>query len=448
VLYSRRASASSLVLLLSVALFMLIHPARAAAQSRETRAAWAIWGVGVQMGGAHCAAANGDRVNLIRSITYLLDAMRDAPGCFDPEPWTDILRRVQAGADPRSVFNEIRALIEMPDATVLQALGRCPCSAGATVQPPPPPPPPPGNCDQPLSCAYCLGEGIRNKWLSTGGESGPLNCPVMNEADARRSPQGTTGRYAQFRGGDGGYIFWHGSGGRRGNAYVVRGCMFKLYASRGNSGSALGFPLGDEYAVSGGARQDFEGGSIVWDARTGGCQEAGRTVEASLSGLRWEIPCRSAGDRDCSSPDPAPVTAEMGGEPGAVYDVTLRFRGVVEQKTYQGGSNDGAYWQVGGEPANDPYNIYKLEVSNPARVYYLNRGASGGDPTWLIDYAKTIRIATGARVVLSASVIDGAERTNHDLSGRPILVPGVAPYPAAFNGQFIQMDVIMATLVR
>ena len=50
-------------------------------------------------------------------------------------------------------------------------------------------------------------------------------------------------------------------------------------------------------------------------------------------------------------------------------------------------------------------------------------------------------MAAGATVTLLADVVDGHEIENVDPAGTPIIVPGVPPSPAAYNGQFIQMDV-------
>lgn len=187
------------------------------------------------------------------------------------------------------------------------------------------------------------------------------------------------------------------------------------------------------------------GGSRWWRGQKRPQGPGGR-----LSGLRWDIPCGAtdAGAPSCPCADPESVTTNMDGEAGAVYDVVLRFRGVVEVKAYSEGSNDGAFWQVGGTPAGDTFNIYRLEISEPAQVFYLNRGVRGPDRTWRVDYTKTIRIATGARVTLSAKTLDSAQLTNRDEAERPIVVEGVVPAPAAYNGQFIQMDVVGVTPVR
>lgn len=122
------------------------------------------------------------------------------------------------------------------------------------------------------ACQYFLGSGLYDKWKQMGGEGGKLGCPIINETEAPRSPQGTTGQMTRFSKGDGGYIIWHGSGSFKGTSFEVSGCMYKLYASIGGTASWLGFPVKDGYAATGGARQDFEGGYILWDSQTYNCR--------------------------------------------------------------------------------------------------------------------------------------------------------------------------------
>ena len=121
------------------------------------------------------------------------------------------------------------------------------------------------------ACSYLLGSGLYNKWVEMGGENGKLGCPIMSETDASRSPQGTTGRMTQFIKGDGGYLIWHENGQFSGTTFEVSGCMFKLYASLGGTKSWLGFPIKDGYSTVPGARQEFEGGYILWDSKTYKC---------------------------------------------------------------------------------------------------------------------------------------------------------------------------------
>jgi hypothetical protein len=162
----------------------------------------------------------------------------------------------------------------------------------------------------------------------------------------------------------------------------------------------------------------------------------------SLIGLRWEIPAISpASDNVDNVVDPPVVTAIMGGTSGTSYQVTLRFRGVVEQKTYFGGTNTG-YWNVGGTPDGGAFNIYQLNTSDPMATYYLNSGTSGIYNCFALDYQETITIKGGATVSLIAQTVDGHQIKNIDPSGTPIVIPGISPAPAAFNGQFIQMDVM------
>lgn len=125
----------------------------------------------------------------------------------------------------------------------------------------------------PNACGFTLGPDIYNKWQQLGGESGLLGCAVMNEAEAGRSPRGTTGRYVKFGSPSGGsVIHWHRTGKYAGQAFETHGCIYQLFSNLGGSVSWLGFPISDEYSVSGGRRSDFEGGYIFWDAKTSKCQ--------------------------------------------------------------------------------------------------------------------------------------------------------------------------------
>jgi hypothetical protein len=203
-------------------------------------------------------------------------------------------------------------------------------------------------------------------------------------------------------------------------------------------------------------------------ANCGGCGSMGFVCEAgaactmsmcqnvagSLSGLRWELPCTSAPLNFCNSVldggAETVVTATLSGATGQKYNVTLHFRGVVEQRTYfgydggeaDGSSNPGSFIAGGLPPATtDSSNIYELDISNPPQTYYLNSGTSGIDYVWLIDYLATIPMGAGATVTLTANTVDQLEIANHGPDGGPVLVPGVPPYPQPYNGQFVQMDV-------
>jgi len=171
-------------------------------------------------------------------------------------------------------------------------------------------------------------------------------------------------------------------------------------------------------------------------------------VAGTLDGLRWEMPCTGDAPGDpvhvCQTVKPADQTATLGGSPSVTYEVTLRFRGVVEEKGYFGGTKE-EHWQIGGAPGGDLFNVYELNVSQPAQSYYVNSGVSGVLHSYPLDYQKVIDVTGDATVTLSADPIDTAEIKNIDEAGAPIVVPHVSPAPKPFDGQFVQMDVISVT---
>jgi hypothetical protein len=192
---------------------------------------------------------------------------------------------------------------------------------------------------------------------------------------------------------------------------------------------------------------------------TGKCQN----VAASLEGLRWNLPCTSAPSGAACQDiidggDLVVVTTTLMGTTGSKYNVTLHFRGEVEQRTYlsydaggavgaeDGGGVNPQFFIASGalQDSGDSFNIYELQISDPSQTYYLNMGSSGINNTWLMDYLATIPMNAGATVTLTANAVDDQEiYNNNGTDGGPVYVPGVPPYPAAYNGQFIQMDVTL-----
>jgi hypothetical protein len=177
--------------------------------------------------------------------------------------------------------------------------------------------------------------------------------------------------------------------------------------------------------------------------------ETDNPVVTALNGLRWELPCVQVVETVvCTAPDSRGVSADLRGTAGERYRATLRFRGVVEEKEYIGGTPRGVHFQVGGTPVMDPWNVYQLEVSSPRQAYYLNRGTTGLYSCTAIDEIEEIEIDVGATVRLLAQAVDARQIRNVDRNGRPIVIDGVAPAPAPFDGQFIQMDVIGVVRLR
>lgn len=70
------------------------------------------------------------------------------------------------------------------------------------------------------------------------------------------------GRASSFQGGS---IYWSPATG----AHAIQGAILARWAQLGAEQSQLGYPTSGEYDVPGGRRQDFERGSLSWDAVTG-----------------------------------------------------------------------------------------------------------------------------------------------------------------------------------
>lgn len=174
---------------------------------------------------------------------------------------------------------------------------------------------------------------------------------------------------------------------------------------------------------------------------------------ASIDGFRFEFPCRDAmpdvpkEGADCFSGlvkgDPKATdnfTAQkaFGGEKGKRYKVTLRFRGVVEPMMYKGGQQVGDYFYIGGEKNNATYNVYQIKVSSPESHYFLNRQDKVGHQIFTIDYTQTIEIDGGATITFHGDGQNGRLISNF----KKLVVPDIAPAPQAFNGQFVQVNVV------
>ncbi len=102
-----------------------------------------------------------------------------------------------------------------------------------------------------------LAGSIRGVFDSRGGSGGPLGFPTTDEfavnGGARQSFQG-------------GALIWSPQHG----TFMLYGENKNKYDSIGGSGGILGFPVSNEYVVAnGGVRQDFQRGSLLWSPATG-----------------------------------------------------------------------------------------------------------------------------------------------------------------------------------
>lgn len=181
--------------------------------------------------------------------------------------------------------------------------------------------------------------------------------------------------------------------------------------------------------------------------------QGGCGISGSLSGLKWLMPSTGpTPGRHAVCSDPADIVTTLAGNPGQLYTVTLRIRGIVEIAPYTA-------WGVGGSDipstANpftmgvDNYvfacsnptqavpavayptpgwdgNEYALVISNPPQVFFLNADSAQPDAyCHSIDCQFAVQIYAGATVTLKARSGDGLEEANGYwtiYSGSPKLV--------------------------
>jgi hypothetical protein len=105
---------------------------------------------------------------------------------------------------------------------------------------------------------------------------------------------------------------------------------------------------------------------------------ASASPAASIDGYRFEFPCKepmAAAPKEGADGPSGRVTGDpkttdnftekrkFGGVPVKRYQVTFRFRSVVEPMMYKGGQQVGEHFYIGGEKDNPTYNIYQISVS-------------------------------------------------------------------------------------
>jgi hypothetical protein len=191
------------------------------------------------------------------------------------------------------------------------------------------------------------------------------------------------------------------------------------------------------------------GGCGITCSNISACEGACVFVATALDGFRYEIVCQDTGSPYCNggSPPPPAKTVMLSGTAGKSYVIGIRVRGVLEQNSYSGTTAGGAtgtsasFFVFGGNVTNNNWNTYSLAVSSPAKTAFLNSGAAGHDYVDGIDYTAKIDADAFAQLTLASASSDNLIAKNRDQTNAPIVVAGVPPAPAAYNGQFVQIDV-------
>ncbi|NUU25872.1 MAG: sugar dehydrogenase, partial [Streptomycetaceae bacterium] len=94
------------------------------------------------------------------------------------------------------------------------------------------------------------------KWGEYGYDNGLLGFPTTSEVAL------PGGAYNHVQGGS---IYWSPGAG----SHAIYGAFRNRWAALGWERSYLGFPTSEEFSVTGGRRQNFQYGYMVWDSRTG-----------------------------------------------------------------------------------------------------------------------------------------------------------------------------------
>lgn len=299
---------------------------------------------------------------------------------------------------------------------------------------------------------------IRIEWIALVGVIGCSTSPDRSAqvqsasgGTAALGSGGTTGATGGSKAGLGGGV--SAAGGVKNSGGSL--------SSGGSVSSAAGG------AQSGGAATTTSGGSTSGGdaSRSGGAPSGDPGVAAVLQGQRWEVTCPSVGGSyECDNFPPGMTSCPangytmldkmltFGGTQGMSYDVSLRFRGVVEPKLHSGGTSAGGHLYIGGTPVATNYNVYSMEISAPPQILYFNDddGLGEGHFVFPIDQMTTVRIDAGASVRLYSGDSNCISLANCDMQGcdTPYIVPGVPPAPAAWQGQFIQMDVVSVAVAN
>jgi len=135
---------------------------------------------------------------------------------------------------------------------------------------------------------------------------------------------------------------------------------------------------------------------------------------------------------------------KFGGEPGNIYDVTLRVRGIFEPTTIVGGvTPDPAhpYFKVGGVVGTPDWSQWKIDVSSPKQTYWLNHYPSVAHKIYKEEFEATIPVATDALIVIQ--VTDGNDReidNGEKAEDRQQMFDGVTDRP--LSGQMLRLDVV------
>ena len=202
----------------------------------------------------------------------------------------------------------------------------------------------------------------------------------------------------------------------------------------GAAGSAAGEPNLSELA------QAFQG--FRMDLACDHPQESPCEPQNSATPNRGYLCCYVDETIERKNKPPVDVLLGFAGDAAKIYDVELRIRGVVENHDYGAqGTKQGAWVLVGGTlPEPGAIHVFGATVSDPQQTYFFNSWNDKNSPDRLIavDYLVTLPMRGGTQVRLFEYDDIGKIWAN----AGALKIEGLPPYPDAFDGQFLQLDVV------
>jgi uncharacterized protein with LGFP repeats len=123
--------------------------------------------------------------------------------------------------------------------------------------------------------SFAVKGGIKTAYAAQGWEQGSLGFPVREEGNVKG---GASQRFEH------GVIFWSSKAKR---AYVVSGEILAKYAAVKYEQGSLGFPTTDEQKLTDGVSQSFEHGQIHWSQKSG-AHVTGGGIQTYWSKSGWE----------------------------------------------------------------------------------------------------------------------------------------------------------------
>ncbi len=230
--------------------------------------------------------------------------------------------------------------------------------------------------------------------------------------------------------------------------------------------------FGSSQAVGGGLSRELGGARATGGSEASGGAEASGGSALPMAGAasggaqgellvvgahyRLEIPCTSRDDdiQHCFEDPRASKLLSVNGDPQSIYKVTLHVRGLTEPYTFSDLNGQplstptpGPYFldSTQAKPDDTFYGLFWLDVQKPVRSYYANVFyTTEGDfhiRLFALDYMAEVAIQGSHTMSLNYRDANDHQVANLD----DVVVPGVPPAPGAFDGQFLDLEVVSIT---